>query len=144
MQPDLADAYCNLANAYVVRTLPPAGNPKHHNLILPRPPFCARQRLSPRLPSNLKDTKQALDHISTAARLSPTDPEIQFNYGLILDRAGRLEEAVKQYNVAKALGVAKAEALARNAGARLLAVKQPDDAVGKGGATTTDNEGSTK
>lgn len=88
MQPDMADAYCNLANAYI---------------------------------SNRKDAKTALNMISTAARLSPEDPEIQFNYAVILDRAGELEKAVKQYRVASKLGVVKADQLARNAGAKLLA-----------------------
>lgn len=88
LQPDMADAYCNLANAYI---------------------------------SNLKDHRKALDHIKTAADLAPKDAEIQFNYAVILDRAGLLDEAVKQYDVAKNMGVAKAEALGRNAGARLLA-----------------------
>ncbi|KAE8211484.1 hypothetical protein CF327_g4758 [Tilletia walkeri] len=69
----------------------------------------------------------AVDHLKTAASISPEDAEIQFNLGAVLEACEQLEEAGKAYQRALDGGIARAETNLRNVSAKLatalLAVK---------------------
>ncbi|CAD6939064.1 unnamed protein product [Tilletia controversa] len=70
----------------------------------------------------------AVDHLKTAASISPEDAEIQFNLGAVLEACEQLEEAAKAYKRALDGGIARAETNLRNISAKLasalLAVKE--------------------
>ncbi|KAJ3255884.1 hypothetical protein HK103_005898 [Boothiomyces macroporosus] len=70
-----------------------------------------------------KDPIGAIPHYESALKLTPTDGEIRYNYGVVLDSCGKLEEAVEQYELAVMNGIELAEKNLRNAKARLLAKK---------------------
>ncbi|KAK9670898.1 hypothetical protein K7432_017282 [Basidiobolus ranarum] len=72
---------------------------------------------------HLKNSEKALEHIEEASKLSPYDGEIFYNYGVLLDASGKLEDAVEKYRAAKELGIERAETNLRNAMARLLKEK---------------------
>ncbi|ORX90932.1 TPR-like protein [Basidiobolus meristosporus CBS 931.73] len=69
---------------------------------------------------HLKDSEKALEHIEQASNLAPYDGEIFYNYGVMLDASGKLEQAIEKYKIAKELGIERAETNLRNAMARIL------------------------
>ncbi|TFK25593.1 TPR-like protein [Coprinopsis marcescibilis] len=62
----------------------------------------------------------ALHHLELASSLSPEDPEIAFNHAAVLEAAGKLEEALEKYQVAKKFGIERAAVHIRNVGAKIL------------------------
>ncbi|KAJ3098931.1 hypothetical protein HDU97_003568 [Phlyctochytrium planicorne] len=70
-----------------------------------------------------KQPNEAVEHYRRATALNPTDGEVQFNYGCVLDSMGRLEDAIVQYEDAVKNGITNAEKNLRNAKARLLSKK---------------------
>ncbi|KAK0546785.1 hypothetical protein OC845_004413 [Tilletia horrida] len=76
----------------------------------------------------------AVDHLKTAANISPQDAEIQFNLGAVLEACEQLEEAAKAYQRALDGGIARAEMNLRNISAKrsaaLLAVKEHEKNTG--------------
>jgi Tfp pilus assembly protein PilF len=69
----------------------------------------------------VRKPEQAIKHYEEATRLSPNDGEVQYNFGVVLDSMGRLEEAIERYEKAVETGVGNtAEKNLRNARARLL------------------------
>ncbi|KAJ3278873.1 hypothetical protein HK104_001954 [Borealophlyctis nickersoniae] len=69
----------------------------------------------------LKDADGAVTHYEQALKIEPDDGEIRYNFGVVLDSMGRLEDAAKQYQKAVDLGVTVAEKNLRNAVARIRA-----------------------
>ncbi|KAJ3044829.1 hypothetical protein HDV00_000706 [Rhizophlyctis rosea] len=67
----------------------------------------------------LKDGPEACKHYEAALNIDPNDGEARYNYGVVLDSMGKLEEAIKQFRGAVKLGVEVAEKTLRNAVAKL-------------------------
>jgi len=59
----------------------------------------------------------------TAANLSPSDPEIQYNLAAVLEALEQLEEALKAYTEARDGGIERAEQNIRNCQAKIMAAK---------------------
>jgi Tfp pilus assembly protein PilF len=59
-------------------------------------------------------------HYKIASELEPHDGEIQYNFGVILDSMGRLQEAEERYALAIKNGVQQAEKNLRNVRVRIL------------------------
>ncbi|TPX36325.1 hypothetical protein SmJEL517_g01636 [Synchytrium microbalum] len=75
----------------------------------------------------LKDLKQAINHLEKAVALDPTDGEIRFNLGAILDATGDTERAIEEYGAAEKYGVERAKVNLKNAKIKLLAKKAKSD-----------------
>lgn len=70
------------------------------------------------------DLKCAIGHLEAAAKLSPDDGEIKYNYAIALEKDNQLELALENYLRAEELGVKKnIDALIRNAGGKLMRQK---------------------
>ncbi|KAI8831754.1 TPR-like protein [Chytriomyces cf. hyalinus JEL632] len=69
---------------------------------------------------SLRDPVKAIEHYKIAASINPADGEVQYNYAVVLDSLGRLEEAIELYDSAAKNGIDEAEKHSRNAKARLL------------------------
>ncbi|KAJ3229344.1 hypothetical protein HDU78_009097 [Chytriomyces hyalinus] len=69
---------------------------------------------------SLRDPVKAIEHYKIAASINPADGEVQYNYAVVLDSMGRLEEAIELYDLASKNGIEEAEKHSRNAKARLL------------------------
>ncbi|KAJ3295244.1 hypothetical protein HDU79_009565 [Rhizoclosmatium sp. JEL0117] len=67
----------------------------------------------------MKTPEKALSHYKIATELNPDDGEVQYNYGVVLDSMGKLEEAVEMYEKAVGNGIEQAEKNLRNARAKL-------------------------
>jgi tetratricopeptide (TPR) repeat protein len=65
-----------------------------------------------------RNAEGALPHYEKALELSPEDPEINYNFGVVLDSCGKLEKAIEQYSIAVSWGLEQAEKNLRNARAR--------------------------
>ncbi|KAI8802736.1 hypothetical protein BJ742DRAFT_831883 [Cladochytrium replicatum] len=78
---------------------------------------------------DLRNLDKSVSHFEAALRLAPEDGEIRFDFGVILDSMGKLEEAIEQYKLAQQYGVDRASVNLRNAQARLLGkkLKEMDD-----------------
>lgn len=63
---------------------------------------------------------KAIHHIKEAARLSPEDPEIQYNMGALLEACEQLSEAAVAYKRALDGGVERASQNLRNCNAKIL------------------------
>lgn len=55
-----------------------------------------------------------MHHYRRALALSPSDGEIRYNYAVVLEFAGLIDEAIVQYTAAKDLGIEHAEKNLRN------------------------------
>lgn len=75
---------------------------------------------------------KAIYHIKEAARLSPEDPEIQYNMGALLEACEQLSEAAVAYKRALDGGVERASQNLRNCNAKILAAQLTNQANGKG------------
>ncbi|KAJ3024388.1 UNVERIFIED_CONTAM: hypothetical protein HDU68_008224 [Siphonaria sp. JEL0065] len=71
----------------------------------------------------LKSPEKALGHYKIATEINPEDGEVQYNYGVVLDSMGKLEEAIVQYEKSVANGVDQANKNLRNARAKLAGKK---------------------
>jgi tetratricopeptide (TPR) repeat protein len=69
----------------------------------------------------LKDFESACRNYENAIKLSPEDGEINYNYGVVLDAYGKLEQAIEQYSIAVSWGIEVAEKNLRNARAKWVA-----------------------
>ncbi|EST09685.1 Tetratricopeptide repeat [Kalmanozyma brasiliensis GHG001] len=65
----------------------------------------------------------AVDHLKTAAKITPEDPEIQYNLAAVLEACEQLEEALIAYKRAKEGGIERAEQNIRNCSAKLLSAR---------------------
>lgn len=65
----------------------------------------------------------AVSHLKTAARITPEDPEIQYNLAAVLEACEQLEDALTAYKRALEGGIQRAEQNIRNCSAKLLAAK---------------------
>ncbi|KAJ1332333.1 hypothetical protein BSLG_008638 [Batrachochytrium salamandrivorans] len=70
-----------------------------------------------------KDLATAVPHYEAALKITPEDGEVHYNYGVVLDAASRLEEAIHHYQQARKLGVEVADKNLRNALAKLIGQK---------------------
>lgn len=64
------------------------------------------------------DKQGSLPHYKRALELNPKDGEVAYNYAVVLDSLGKLDEAIKMYEKALALNVTQAEINLRNAKAK--------------------------
>ncbi|KAI8610905.1 hypothetical protein BC830DRAFT_1172347 [Chytriomyces sp. MP71] len=69
---------------------------------------------------HLKNVEKAMEHYQIAVDINPVDGEVQYNYGVVLDSVGRLEDAIEMYEAALANGIKQAETNLKNATARWL------------------------
>lgn len=69
----------------------------------------------------------AIDHLKQAARLTPDDPEVQFNLGAVLEACEQLEEAAKAYEQARSGGIERAQENIRNVKSKILAARVAPD-----------------
>ncbi|KAH8921888.1 TPR-like protein [Atractiella rhizophila] len=60
------------------------------------------------------NTEKGIEHLKKAVELKPQDGEVRFNLGAVLESAGHIEDAYRQYFAAKELGVSQAEPHMRN------------------------------
>ncbi|GAC96605.1 hypothetical protein PHSY_004188 [Pseudozyma hubeiensis SY62] len=65
----------------------------------------------------------AVSHLKTAARITPEDPEIQYNLAAVLEACEQLEEALTAYKRALEGGIQRAEQNIRNCSAKLLSAR---------------------
>ena len=65
----------------------------------------------------------AVQHLKTAAGITPEDPEIQYNLAAVLEACEQLEEALVAYKRALEGGIQRAEQNIRNCSAKLLSAK---------------------
>ncbi|EPQ31989.1 uncharacterized protein PFL1_00187 [Pseudozyma flocculosa PF-1] len=65
----------------------------------------------------------AVDHLKTAATITPDDPEIQYNLAAVLEACEQLEEALTAYKRALDGGIQRAEQNIRNCSAKILGAK---------------------
>lgn len=65
----------------------------------------------------------AVSHLKTAAKITPEDPEIQYNLAAVLEACEQLEDALTAYKRALEGGIQRAEQNIRNCSAKLLAAK---------------------
>jgi tetratricopeptide (TPR) repeat protein len=70
----------------------------------------------------------ALQHLQTAAKLAPEDPEIAFNLASVLEAFGRLPEALENYKRSKRYGVDRAAVHIKDVSAKIE--KQPERTKG--------------
>lgn len=73
----------------------------------------------------------------TAANLSPSDPEIQYNLGAVLEALEQLEEALKAYKEAKEGGIERADQNIRNCQAKIMAAKVHSQSQGQSSSWRT-------
>ena len=67
-----------------------------------------------------KDYPNAIYHYEHAIRISPNDGEIYYNCGLVLDAAGKLEDAIRAFQRALELDIESAAKPLRNAMAKWI------------------------
>lgn len=84
----------------------------------------------------------AIDHLKSAAKISPQDAEVQFNLGAVLEACEQLEEALKAYERAQEGGIDRAKENIRNVNAKILAVKFGPKPKGLGEEADASKEGS--
>lgn len=65
----------------------------------------------------------AVQHLKTAAGITPEDPEIQYNLAAVLEACEQLEDALVAYRRALEGGIQRAEQNIRNCSAKLLSAK---------------------
>ncbi|KAI9138624.1 hypothetical protein BKA69DRAFT_1021096, partial [Paraphysoderma sedebokerense] len=72
---------------------------------------------------HLKDTSRAITCYEKALELAPNDGQVHFNLGCVLDKEGKLERAVEEFEAADQLGIAKADVFCKNVKAKLMSKK---------------------
>lgn len=70
--------------------------------------------------SSPSNPAKALEYLTQARDVNPDDPEVAFNLGVVSEATGQLENALENYQVAKSLGVERAEENVRNVGAKIV------------------------
>lgn len=65
----------------------------------------------------------AISHLKQAAKITPEDPEIQYNLAAVLEACEQLEEALVAYKRALDGGIQRAEQNIRNCSAKILGAK---------------------
>ncbi|KAJ3231542.1 hypothetical protein HDU81_003689 [Chytriomyces hyalinus] len=80
---------------------------------------------------SVRNPVKAIEHYKIAASINPADGEVQYNYAVVLDSMGRLEEAIELYDSAAKNGVDEAEKHSRNAKARLLGKRLAEQTTAK-------------
>lgn len=67
-----------------------------------------------------RDTLGAKDHYEKALALTPNDGQAHYNFGLLLDTMGNLEDAISHYQSARKCGIEQADKPLRNALAKFI------------------------
>jgi tetratricopeptide (TPR) repeat protein len=67
-----------------------------------------------------RDTSGAKEHYEQALALTPDDGQAHYNYGLLLDTLGNLEEAISHFQSARKCGIEQADKPLRNALAKFI------------------------
>jgi tetratricopeptide (TPR) repeat protein len=72
-----------------------------------------------------RDFEKAIEFYKKALSLDDEDGELHYNYAVVLDNVGKLEEAIGEYQIAVSFGIVQAENTLRNARAKWV-VSQKD------------------
>ncbi|KAJ3029655.1 hypothetical protein HK097_005740 [Rhizophlyctis rosea] len=115
-----ADAHYNVANCYLaLGNYEKAIKSWQESLALSPSRSDAHINIANVTALKLRDLPTAITHYEAALSIDPTDGEARYNFGVVLDSMGRLEEAIEQYEKAVQSGVEVAEKNLRNAKAKL-------------------------
>ncbi|KAJ3415623.1 hypothetical protein HDV05_004499 [Chytridiales sp. JEL 0842] len=122
-----ADGYYNLGNClYALEKGEEALSSWQKSIQLDPTLTEAHVNLANLLALSFKKPNEALKHYKAALDLNPSDGQVQYNYGVVLDSMGKLEEAVEMYEGAVRNGIENAQKNLRNAKARLLGRKMEE------------------
>lgn len=69
---------------------------------------------------------KAIEHLQKALTLAPEDGEINFNMGVIFEASNRLDDALREYQRAEALGIERAAQCIRNVGGKIVEKKRTE------------------
>ena len=121
------DAYYNLGNCfYCLGEIENAKESWESSLKLDLARSDAHVNLANVYALNLKDFENANTHYEAALRLNGEDGQIHYNYAVVLDAQGNLEECIQHYQKARKLGVPVDKNL-RNAMAKLIGKEAKKD-----------------